>query len=182
MSIGFLIPPSAFTSKGLMMKKIMLAILVSGFFFSAVPCGWAKFTVGLPNAVKAFKDQMPVSELKTYTGRQFYFKNILEDVDYYPYIYLYPFQSMGPGFYIESMEINFWEVGEGSLKDFTEAPDPLHNMYTMGISVKQGFVYYFTFNMGGVWGKFAVIEAGGTGTGTFIKIWYQINYEGGRKF
>ena len=160
----------------------MIAILVSGFFFSAVPCGWAKFTVGLPNAVKTFKDQMPVSELKIYSGKLSYFRDILQDVNYYPYLYLYQFQSMGSYFYLESMDIVFLEVGEGSLKDFTEAPNPAIYMYSMGLSVKEGFVYYFTFNMEGVWGKFVVIETGGTGTGTFIKIWYQINYEGGREF
>ncbi|MCK5599870.1 hypothetical protein KAI78_09625 [bacterium] len=165
-----------------MMKKIMLAILVSGFFFSAVPCGWAKFTVGLPNAVKAFKDQMPVSELKIYSGKLFYFKDILEDVNYSPYLYLYPLQSMVSDFYLESMYISFYEVGEGTLEDFTEAPDPMNYMYMTNVIIKEGFVYYFQFDMGDVWGKFVVVETGGTGDDTFIKLWYQINYKGGREF
>ncbi|MCK4642679.1 hypothetical protein KAU32_03485 [bacterium] len=166
------------------MKKIMLAILVSGFFFSAVPCGWAKLTVGLPNAVKTFKSQMPVSELKAYAGKYFYFKDILEDVNYYPDIYLYPYTDVDPHFHLESMsmDMNFYEAGEGTLEDFTEAPDPMYYAYMPNINIKQGFVYYFQFDMGAVWGKFVVVETGGTNTDTFIKLWYQINYKGGREF
>ena len=164
------------------MKKIAITIIVLAFFFSAVPCGWAKLSFGLPNAVKEFKSQLPVSELKITTGKQFYFKDILADVDYWPYMQLYQFTDMNPYFYLESTDIAFYEMGEGSLKEFTEAPDPAYYMYNMNIIIKQGFVYYFCFDMGAVWGKFTVIEAGGIGAGTFVKIWYQINYEGGRDF
>ncbi|MCK4642680.1 hypothetical protein KAU32_03490 [bacterium] len=161
------------------MKKIVFLLALAVFYFSAVPCGWAKLTVGLPNAVKTFKSQMPVEELKIFLGEPARFRDILGERDFHGSIWL---MYLAGDLLLATDDINFIMVGNGELSDYSEAPDPMHYMYTISIDLYKDKVYYFNNYIEAIYGKFVVKEISEEPGNTYVKIWYQIGYNMGRDF